>query len=313
MSPSSSAPARQTALQTTVSRTIRSTEANASVPVALDQHAPGRIARRARSRRGRFRTGSSPSGSAAPESGRNPRRASRDATVARPAVAGGKRIRPRRSTRVARTSRRASSWNSRTIGCQETRASTTPIRAPFSSVTGAARTATAPSSPTPEAAGPRRGRRRGRSRSPCGTRSPSPASGGPGPTKLPRPVEVDSRAARPERSGPGGRRRGSPAPSAEPKGSLPVSWRARRIASAAFVSCCAGRGVVRAEMWSAIAAEDRVRYFSSSVSSVRRLRRMRTASATTRGTREARISAPDKRTKRRIRRRPERPLTIASL
>ena len=33
-------------------------------------------------------------------------------------------------------------------------------------------------------------------------------------------------------------------------------------------------------MWSAIAAEDRVRYFSSSVSSVRRLRRMSTASAT---------------------------------
>ena len=120
------------------------------VAVALDEHAPGRVARPARSTRGPLPRASSRSASGARGIARSRPRARRDARGPAPPVAGGKRIRPLRGPRAStRTSRRASSWNSRTIGCHETSASTTPIRLPFASTTGTARTATAPSSPAP--------------------------------------------------------------------------------------------------------------------------------------------------------------------
>ena len=145
--------------------------------------------------------------------------------------------RPVRSTSVARTSRRASSWNSRTMGCQEPSASTTPIRCPFPSVDG--------------------GREHGDDSDPGNAEGLSGVADAV-PRRLEALAELEvhlrgvqvgtheaaralrgSRpAARRGRSGPGGRRPGSRPLRPMPKGSFPVSCTARRMASAALVSCC---------------------------------------------------------------------------
>ena len=127
---------RQIALQTTVSRTIRSTEANAMSRSRSTRTPQRRLAdRRDRRQDGARRARLGP---------RQPRReadevrdeASTGAAGPCPRTRAERGSCPARSTSVARTSRRASSSNSRRIGCQETRASTTPIRLPFSSMTG---------------------------------------------------------------------------------------------------------------------------------------------------------------------------------
>ena len=100
-----------------------------------------------------------------------------------------------------------------------------------------------PRSRPPRRARPRSARRRGPSRSPSGTRSPSPASAGRGPRSCPC-LPGSRRAGRPAATGPSGCRPRISGPSDDPKGSLPVSWRARRMASVALVSCWDARGVV---------------------------------------------------------------------
>jgi hypothetical protein len=232
--PSISAPARLAALQTIVSRTMRSTEAKAM----------------SRSRSTSTPQGGSPTGAidarTAPagvfservrRAGKRTKSATRvEGWLARaPEVAGGNRIRPERSTSVARASRRASSWNSRTIGCQDTRASTTPIRVPRSSVTGAATTATAPSSSTAKGSLSYRTPSRADSK-PFRNSKSSSGDWTSGPTKLPRPWRFTPRSATssfcPLRAAPR-----TSGPSAAPKGSRWVSCEASRTPSAARVNC----------------------------------------------------------------------------
>ncbi len=235
--PSRSAPARHTALQTTVSRTMRSTDANArfrsrstSTPQGGSSDRGDRREHAARRRRFRARQSRR-------ESGRSRPPGSRDAGGLAPG-------RGRKEDPAAPVhERRAHFPPGLVLELLDDRLPTTPAprrrrsAAPFASITGVASTATVPSSGTPEGlAG-------------VADAVPRRLEALPelevhlrrmevGPDEAPLPSRLTARRAT---SGvlPWSTPPRISAPSVEPKGSLPVSCTASRIASPALVSCCA--------------------------------------------------------------------------
>ena len=169
-------PPRQTALQTTVSRTIRSTEAKAMSRSRSTSTPQGG------SPTGAIDASTAPDGrrlataSAGPESGRSPRPASTDARAPRPAgpgergsCPGGPRASP--APPAAPRPGIPARWAARTRGPRRPRCAS-----PFSSG-DRLRQDRHRSELRPRTDFPRSGRRRAPSRSPCGTRSPSPVNG----------------------------------------------------------------------------------------------------------------------------------------